>query len=266
MDYLFTLCGRAGSKGFKNKNLKQLLGVPLVNYSLAVIALYKKMYGQEDRITVVLNTDSLELMEMVKQQDSIEVFVIHRTEDLAGDRVPKVSVIKDSLVRAEKEYGCKFDMVIDLDLTSPLRTVSDVKAAIDKKKEREDTDVVYSVTHSRRNPYFNMVKEENGYFVKAISSHFVARQQAPSFYDMNASIYAYSPKALLTKEANVFFNDRAGAIVMRDTAVLDIDGEEDFELMSIIADYLIKNYDEYQTVYQSAQILKDGKGNLSISG
>ena len=37
MNYLFTVCGRAGSKGFKNKNLKSMLGVPLVYYNLAAI-------------------------------------------------------------------------------------------------------------------------------------------------------------------------------------------------------------------------------------
>ena len=40
MNVLFTICGRAGSKGFKNKNLKMFLGVPLVYYSIAAIALY----------------------------------------------------------------------------------------------------------------------------------------------------------------------------------------------------------------------------------
>lgn len=38
MKILFTICGRAGSKGFKNKNLKKMNGVPLVFYTLASIA------------------------------------------------------------------------------------------------------------------------------------------------------------------------------------------------------------------------------------
>ena len=83
-----------------------------------------------------------------------------------------------------------------------------------------------------------MVKEEGGFFVKAIASNFTTRQEAPVFYDMNASIYAYSPHALRTKEHNTFFNDKASAIFMRDTGVLDIDSEEDYELMQVIAEYL----------------------------
>ena len=64
----------------------------------------------------------------------------------------------DSLNKAEEAFGMKFDMVVDLDITSPLRTVQDVKNAIDRKRQRPEVDVVYSVAPSRRNPYFNMVE------------------------------------------------------------------------------------------------------------
>ncbi len=57
MKILFTVCGRAGSKGFKNKNLKEMNGIPLVYYTLAVIRLFKDNHS-DDCITVALNTDS----------------------------------------------------------------------------------------------------------------------------------------------------------------------------------------------------------------
>ena len=40
MNILFTLCGRAGSKGVKGKNARDFLDVPLVWYSMANIVLY----------------------------------------------------------------------------------------------------------------------------------------------------------------------------------------------------------------------------------
>ncbi len=221
MNILFTLCGRAGSKGFKNKKLKSFLGTPLVYYSIAAIALYQKQTGSEP--DVVLNTDSEELIAIVSAQRAVPVSVIRRDASLGGDAVPKVAVIKDCLLQMEARQHKTYDMVVDLDITSPLRTVADVESAVEKKLARGDTDVVYSVTGARRNPYFNMVREENGYFRKAIASQFTARQQAPAFYDMNASIYAYSVEALRHKEEKTFFNDRCDAIVMRDRAVLDID-------------------------------------------
>ena len=247
MKILFTLCGRAGSKGFKNKNLKEFLGIPLLYYSMAAIYLYKERY--EDEVYVTLNTDSKELVELAKKQKKLSFMVIDRDESLGGDAVPKVSVINDCLSKSEVHFATAFDMVVDLDITSPLRTVEDVRNAVKRKSERKDVDVVYSVTGARRNPFFNMVKEEDGYFVKAVKSEFTSRQQAPVFYDMNASIYAYSTSALNNKPHNVFFNDHADAVVMEDTAVLDIDSEEDFELMQVIAKYFFEKKEGYKKIY-----------------
>lgn len=248
MNILFTLCGRAGSKGVKGKNARDFLDVPLVWYSMANIALYMEKYAANDNIKVVLNTDSESLKELVKRVKDLPVTILHREENLAGDRVPKVAVILDCLNRAEELFSCKFDMVVDLDITSPLRTVLDVKNAIDRKCQRPEVDVVYSVAPSRRNPYFNMVKEENSFFCKAIPSNFTTRQEAPVFYDMNASIYAYSPDALRNKEQTTFFNSHCDAVVMKDTGILDIDSEEDYELMQVIAKYLYGTEAAYKEV------------------
>ena len=252
MNILFTLCGRAGSKGVKGKNARDFLDVPLVWYSMANIALYMEKYAGEDYIKIVLNTDSEPLKDLVRRVKDIPVTIIHREESLAGDKVPKVAVILDSLKKAEEVFARKFDMVVDLDITSPLRTVQDVKNAIDRKKQRNDVDVVYSVAPSRRNPYFNMVKEENGFFCKAIPSNFTTRQEAPVFYDMNASIYAYSPDALRNKEHATFFNSGCDAIVMKDTGILDIDSEEDYELMQVVAKYLYANDEAFKEVFNIA--------------
>lgn len=256
MNILFTLCGRAGSKGVKGKNARDFLDVPLVWYSMANIALYMEKYAGGDDIKIVLNTDSEPLKELVRRVKDVPVTIIHREESLAGDKVPKVAVILDSLNKAEEVFACKFDMVVDLDITSPLRTVQDVKNAIDRKKQRNDVDVVYSVALSRRNPYFNMVKEENGFFCKAIPSNFTTRQEAPVFYDMNASIYAYSPDALRNKEHTSFFNSGCDAVVMVDTGILDIDSEEDYELMQVIANYLFENNEKFKEVYTKVQFWK----------
>lgn len=252
MNILFTLCGRAGSKGVKGKNARDFLDVPLVWYSMANIALYMEKYAAGNNIKVVLNTDSEPLKDLVRRVKDVPVTIIHREEQLAGDKVAKVAVIMDSLNKAEEAFAIKFDMVVDLDITSPLRTVQDVKNAIDRKRQRPEVDVVYSVAPSRRNPYFNMVKEENGFFCKAIPSNFTTRQEAPVFYDMNASIYAYSPAALRNKEHATFFNSNCDAVVMKDTGILDIDSEEDYELMQVIAKYLFESEEDFEIVFKTA--------------
>lgn len=252
MNILFTLCGRAGSKGVKGKNARDFLDIPLVWYSMANIVIYKERYGAHDNINVVLNTDSEDLIKLVQHVADLDITILRRDASLGGDKVPKVAVILDCLKRSEDLFKVSYDMVVDLDITSPLRTVQDIKNAVDKKASRNDVDVVYSVAPSRRNPYFNMVKEENGFFCKAIPSNFTTRQEAPVFYDMNASIYAYSPDALRNKEQSTFFNSNCDAIVMADTGILDIDSEEDYELMQVIANYLFEKKEAFKDTYKKA--------------
>lgn len=253
MNILFTLCGRAGSKGVRGKNARDFMDIPLCWYSLAGISLYiEKHLMPTDHVDIVLNTDSEDLIKLVQKVKETPVNILHRDDSLAGDRVPKVAVILDCVNRTEAQFNTLYDVVVDLDITSPLRKVEDIKNAIDRKISRPEVDVVYSVAPSRRNPYFNMVKKENGFFCKAIASNFTTRQEAPIFYDMNASIYAYSPKALREKDHPTFFNSNCDAVVMQDTGILDIDSEEDYELMQVIAQYLFNNVEGFKEVYQKA--------------
>lgn len=254
MNILFTLCGRAGSKGVKGKNARDFLDIPLAWYSVAGITLYIEKYGcSENTYDVVVSTDSKDLMNIMDSAKGVAVIKLWRDSSLAGDKVSKVDVIKDCLLRAEKEFNKAYDMVVDLDITSPLRTVEDIKNAIDRKIARNDVRAVFSVANSRRNPYFNMVIKKGDFYDLAFPSHYTTRQEAPVFYDMNASIYAYSSIALKEIEPAILLDEKCDAIVMDDTGVLDIDSEEDYELMQVIAKFLFENKENYQEVYKLAQ-------------
>jgi CMP-N,N'-diacetyllegionaminic acid synthase len=70
---------------------------------------------------------------------------------------------------------------------------------------------------------------------------------------MNASIYAYSPVALKNKSPIGFFNSNCTAFMMKDTAVLDIDSEEDYELMQLLAGYFYDHYPDYAEIRDAAK-------------
>ncbi len=250
MRVLFTICGRAGSKGIRNKNIRDFCGKPLPYYSLSAIDLYLK--SEEGRKVkdhdVVLSTDSSELIALIGSNPFMKVDVINRSEELSGDTVAKKDVIWDCLNRMEERKGYSYDVVVDLDITSPLRTSADVANLI-ATSVRTGADITYSVTTSRRNPYFNQVIRTDKGFRKAIISEDTARDQTPEVYDMNASLYAYRPGHL--KSGGDFINGYFEAIVMYDTAVLDLDHENDFELMEIIAKYLYDKKPEFAQVYNN---------------
>jgi len=241
---LFTVCGRAGSKGIKNKNIKPFLGYPLPDYTFAVIELYKKNHP-ENEVEIALNTDSPELFEIANGLN-MGIQNVFRKEELAGDRVAKRDVIIDTWIQMEKLTGKKYDAIVDLDITSPLRTLEDIENSINKFFDT-GCDVVFSAVPSRRNPYFNMVIPNDKGYTKALQSNFVSRQEAPEMFDMNASIYVYRPAHL--EEGRGVLEGYNEMILMYDTGILDLDHETDFALMEIIARYLYGNVDEFKTIY-----------------
>lgn len=244
---LITICGRAGSKGFANKNLKVFCGKPLVYYTLSTAFNFASTH-KEDNVDIALNTDSRPLIDLVIAEYP-EVFVLNRGEELCGDSVPKMAVFQDSLARMEQQQGYTYDYVIDLDITSPLRTFADLQNAFEKKQARQDLDLVLSVTHSRRNPYFNMVRENGDHIEKGVSGEsFTARQQAPVLYDVNASLYVFKRDFLANNKTGILWDGKLGMSLMMDTGVLDIDSEEDFVLMEVIGAHLYANYPEFTAV------------------
>lgn len=128
---LITICGRAGSKGFKNKNLKVFCEKPLVYYTLSAASLFKAS-RPDVQVDICLNTDSQALADLVAAKYP-EVVFLPRGEALGGDTVPKMAVFQDSLARMENANGCTYDYVMDLDITSPLRTAKDVQNAFEMK-------------------------------------------------------------------------------------------------------------------------------------
>lgn len=248
MKILFTICGRAGSKGIKNKNIREFVGKPLPYYTISAIDLFLKKSKEKIEYDIVVNSDSKELLELMKKNHMREIDIIERDEKLAGDTVGKIAVIIDCLKQMQSRKKINYDMVVDLDITSPLRAVKDIENLIDVEKETS-ADVTTSVTTARRNPYFNQVmKTEHGY-KKVIESNYTARQQAPEIFDMNASLYAYSPTFL--ESGKGVLEGYCECIEMYDTGILDLDHENDFELMEVIAEYLFKNNRQFAEVYEN---------------
>ncbi|WP_291650762.1 acylneuraminate cytidylyltransferase family protein [Clostridium sp.] len=248
MNILFTVCGRAGSKGCKNKNIKEFLGNSLMYYTLSSIDLFiKRNKNNYNNIDICINSDSDELLDLAKKSN-LKLNIVKRNIELAGDNTPKTDVIKSSAEICENNNKIKYDIVVDLDITSPLRKVSDIEAAIKNKIDNRENKVVFSVVEARRNPYFNMVINDNNNYKLVIESTYVTRQEAPSVYDMNASIYAYERVCLVDGETEKIFDGPCGIIEMNDTGVLDIDSERDFEIMQVIAKYFFEKDNELAEV------------------
>lgn len=246
---LITICGRAGSKGFKNKNLKKFCGKPLVYYSLSAAELFIQKHPELE-VDIALNTDSEDLARLVAAEYP-EVIYLPRGAELGGDRVPKMAVYQDSLRRMEARAGQPYDWHMDLDITSPLRTAADIENAFAVKQKRADLDLVFSVCEARRNPWFNMFKIVGDHAEMVIESQFTGRQQAPEVYDVNASIYVIRRAFLVDNPDPILWHSKFGVSVMMDTGIIDIDSEHDYLLMEAIAQHLYAHYPEFNAVREN---------------
>ena len=79
-----------------------------------------------------------------------------RPKSLSHGTTPKIPVIRHALKKAEIYFNNKFDIIFDLDVTSPLRLVSDIKKSY-KQFLITKKDLLFSANESRSNPYFNAV-------------------------------------------------------------------------------------------------------------
>lgn len=228
MKILCTICARKNSKGLKNKNTKILGGMPLI---LRTILQAKKSKLFEN---IVISSDSRMIHSISKRADINPWFL--RPKSLSTNKSPKVPVILHALKQAEKFYKKKYDIIIDLDVTSPLRKIKDIKDAFNKFKKNK-FDIIISVCKSKKNPYFNMIeiKKKRVCLVKK-SKKINTRQDAPKVYDMNASIYIWTRKALMSKKS--FFSKNTGIYVMPQNRSVDIDDINDWNLVNF---YLKKN-------------------------
>ncbi|MBT6937930.1 MAG: acylneuraminate cytidylyltransferase family protein [Candidatus Marinimicrobia bacterium] len=222
---LCTICMRGGSKGVSGKNLRNLHGKPLMAYTIQQ-ALQSGLFEH-----VVVSTDSVEVAGMAKTYGAEAWFL--RPAELATDEAPKLPVIRHAFKETEKHYEQEFEILVDLDATSPLRSVDDIIGAYDQFIA-ENADILITACPSRKNPYFNMVEIVDGRIrkVKELKTPPIRRQDAPTVYDMNASIYIWKRQALM--ENDTLFTDRTSLYVMPEERSVDIDTELDWEFVEYI--------------------------------
>ncbi|MCM1154904.1 MAG: acylneuraminate cytidylyltransferase family protein [Roseburia sp.] len=234
MNILFTICARAGSKGVAGKNVRMFCGRPIVYYTLEIYDKFVKKYSNQIHIDLAVNTDSQQLLEQIDNRGT-DYILVKRKNELAGDIVAKGEVIRDTFMTVEKMKKCEYGLIVDLDITSPLRNLEDVEGTIGRVIQNDRCNYAYSVVEARRSPYFNMVcKTEDGFYDRVISSDYTSRQQVPECFDMNASIYVWARDYLLDMRAQ---NRHALVWKMKDSGVLDIDSENDFEIMETLTQY-----------------------------
>jgi CMP-N,N'-diacetyllegionaminic acid synthase len=222
MATIATICARGGSSGLPGKNIRPLLGKPLIVYSI------EQALACTAIDAVYVSTDSPEIADVARNAGATVPFL--RPAALATAEAPKLEVIRH-LVAAVEADGRRVDRIVDLDPTSPLRELSDIEACLGLL--RPEIDLVITGYEAEKNPYFNMVEfDEQGRvrLVKAPEVPVEARQAAPKVYAMNASIYVWHRHTL----QKGLWQGRAALHIMPRERSIDIDSMLDFRLVELL--------------------------------
>jgi CMP-N,N'-diacetyllegionaminic acid synthase len=228
MKILCTICARGGSQGVKNKNIINLRGKPLIAHSI----LQAQQSGLFDAIAV--SSDSSRIRDVAKQWGAH--YLIERPAEMATATAAKLPVIQHAVAETERHYGYHFDLVVDLDATSPLRAISDIQEALNMLLDNKSALNVVTAYPARRSPYFNMLEiGEQGFakLAKLPEQPVHRRQDAPACYDMNASIYVWRRDALF--QLDKVITDRTLLYVMPEERSIDIDSMLDLQLVRLLA-------------------------------
>lgn len=189
MKILITVCARGGSKGIPLKNIRPLAGKPLIGYTIKIAQQFENKFVNVD---IALSTDSQDVINIARLA-GLEVPYL-RPDFLATDKAGKVDAINDILLFYENLNKTSYDYILDLDVTSPLRSLDDLSKAFQLIIDDNSAYNLFSVSPANRNPYFNIVEPGgDGYYhlSKELSRDVLNRQSAPKVFDLNASFYFY---------------------------------------------------------------------------
>jgi len=210
---------RGGSKGIKNKNIVNVANKPLI---LHTIDLVKKLSFIKK---IFVSTDDIKIKK-IALASGLEV--ITRPKQLATDKSNEWKSWQHAVkfLRKKKE---KFDVFISLPVTSPLRTVNNIKKSI--QLLRKNVDIVVTVTKSHRNPWFNMVKKDKNGYLKIVNNNkkkIFRRQDSPEVYDLTTLAYVTRPQFIL--ENRGIFDGKVKGLEVEKKRALDIDDNYDLEI------------------------------------
>lgn len=213
-----TICARGGSKGLPGKNVREFAGVPLIVHSI------RQAQACPDVSAVYVSTDDAGIAEVARAAGAQVPYL--RPAELASDSAPKLPVI-EHLVRHLEQQGQCIGRIVDLQPTSPLRLPSDIAQAL---AVRPDADLVVSVREAADNPYFNLVEQgDDGWMHLSKGTGQTRRQDTPSVFALNGSIYVWQRAALAHAAVHGLWSVRIGTYVMPRWRSVDIDDLDDFE-------------------------------------
>lgn len=216
---------RGGSKTIPKKNIKPLLGKPLIAYTI-VPAIRSKLLTR-----VIVSSDNKEIIEISKRYGAEVPFI--RPKELATDLALAMDVIKHAVLETERLEGKKYDYVVMLQPTTPLRTTEDIDNALKKLIETEADSVISVVNVGPMHPVrMKRIVDERLVDYAEEEMENMPKELLPPVYIRGGAIYAVKRDILVNKRS--FKGDDCRPYVMPEERSINIDSEMDFLLAEAV--------------------------------
>lgn len=215
---------RGGSKGVPKKNIKELKGKPLIDYTIESAKKSKYI----DRVLV--STEDEEIAKVSKRSGAEVPYL--RPSQLSQDNSPTIDCVIHMVNWLKENENYIPDYVCLLQCTSPLRTYEDIDRAIEKALYL-NMDGVVSVCEAEVNPYWtNVFKGDKLEFFIKEGKQITRRQDLPAVYRVNGAVYLIKTDVLIEK--NTFLTDNMSGYIMSNKSSVDIDTEIDFKFAQLL--------------------------------
>lgn len=217
---------RGGSKGIKDKNIRDLCGKPLIAYTID--AALQCAYIDD----VVVTTDSEQIAHTACEYGARVPFI--RPLALAEDRSRTIDAVLHAVRELERQ-GERYEVLILLQPTSPLRSSRDIEASVELFREKNEESVV-SVSLVQDPPVLIRELDDSGILHPVLKTgSTVRRQDMKEYYRVNGGIYINRINEI-TEDTS--FNDNKYGYRMSREHSVDIDEEADL----MLAEYLLNNH------------------------
>ena len=215
---------RSGSKGLKDKNIRELYGKPLISYSIKTAI----ESGKFDKVFV--STDSQKYANIAMEYGADASFL--RSDVNSTDAADSWDVVRE-VIDVLKKKGEMYDEIMLLQATSPLRTSEDIVSAIDLL-HRKSGNAVVSLTECEHSPIWCNTLPTDGRMDNFDRKEYrgLPRQFLPMYYRYNGAIYLVTNKELYN--IGHMFEKKCYAYIMPQSRSVDIDTALDFLIAEVI--------------------------------
>ena len=218
---------RGGSKSVPRKNIKLIAGVPLIAYTISE-ALKSKLITR-----YIVSTDDEEIQQVAIQFGADAPFL--RPNEFSSDNASSVSAMQHAVDWVEKQEGVKYDYVVELMCTNPLKTVEDIDACIEKLILTKADSVI--AVHQLEDHHPARIKKIindkiTDFCVREVPE---SRRQdlKPNAYIRSGSIYALKRDYLMI-EGKRYGSDNSRPYILPQERVVNIDTEIDFMIAKLM--------------------------------